>query len=116
MRGQKWDGAGRCNAGELAARPKLGTSPSATLPLSPPLWIPAPYRGTGHAFDRRNDESRGRNDQGMSRMTNERLLERSIPDRSPGHAFMAMPIARLATLSPRGYEWRAKIDARRTIE
>ena len=20
-----------------------------------PLWIPAPYRGTGHAFDRRND-------------------------------------------------------------
>ena len=21
-----------------------------------PLWIPAPYRGTGHAFDRRNDE------------------------------------------------------------
>ena len=19
-------------------------------------WIPAPYRGTGHAFDRRNDE------------------------------------------------------------
>ena len=22
-----------------------------------PLWIPAPYLGTGHAFDRRNDES-----------------------------------------------------------
>ena len=28
-----------------------------------PLWIPAPYRGTGHAFDRRNDELRGRNDE-----------------------------------------------------
>ncbi len=24
---------------------------------TPPLWIPAPYRGTGHAFDRRNDEA-----------------------------------------------------------
>ena len=30
-----------------------------------------------------------RNDEGMPRMTNERLLERSIPDRSPGHAFTA---------------------------
>ena len=39
---------------------------------------------------RRNDELRGRNDQGMSRMSNERLLERSIPDRSPGHAFIAI--------------------------
>ena len=62
-------------------RPKLGTSPSATVPSPPPLWIPAPYRGTGPAFDRRNDE-------GMPRMTNERLLERS--DRSPGHAFIAI--------------------------
>ncbi len=26
-----------------------------------PLWIPAPYRGTGHAFDRRNDELGGGN-------------------------------------------------------
>ena len=25
------------------------------------LWIPAPYRGTGHAFDRRNDEFGGGN-------------------------------------------------------
>ncbi len=30
---------------------------------TPPLWIPAPYRGTGHAFDRRNDEEGGRNDE-----------------------------------------------------
>ena len=30
--------------------------PSAT---PPPLWIPAPYRGTGHAFDRGNDECEG---------------------------------------------------------
>ena len=37
-----------------------------------------------------NDEMGGRNDQGMSRMTNERLPERSIPDRSPGHAFIAI--------------------------
>ena len=33
-----------------------------------------------------------------------------------GHIFVRMPLARLATLSPRGYAWRAKIDARRTIE
>ena len=32
----------------------------------------------------------GRRDEGMPRMTNERLPERSIPDRSPGHAFIAM--------------------------
>ena len=25
-----------------------------------PLWIPAPYRGTGHAFDRENDEAGSR--------------------------------------------------------
>ena len=31
-----------------------------------------------------------RNDEGMPRMTNERLLERSIQDRSPGHAFIAI--------------------------
>ena len=49
-----------------------------------------PYRSTGHAFDRRNGEMRGRNDEWMPRMTNERLLERSIPDRSPGHAFIAI--------------------------
>ena len=39
---------------------------------------------------RRNDEMGGRNDELMSRMTNERLLERSIPDRSPGHVFIAI--------------------------
>ena len=27
------------------------------------LWIPAPYRGTGHAFDRRNDDWGGRTDE-----------------------------------------------------
>ena len=32
----------------------------------------------------------GRNDEGMPRMANERLPERSIPDRSPGHAFVAI--------------------------
>ena len=26
---------------------------------APPFWIPAPYRGTGHAFDRWNDEIDG---------------------------------------------------------
>ena len=30
------------------------------------------------------------NDEGIPRMTNEMLPERSIPDRSPGHAFIAM--------------------------
>ena len=37
-----------------------------------------------------NDESRGRNDEGIPRMTNEMLPERSIPDRSQGHAFIAI--------------------------
>ena len=32
----------------------------------------------------------GRIDEGMPRMANERLPERSIPDRSPGHAFVAI--------------------------
>ena len=31
-----------------------GDEPQRYNPFSPPLWIPAPYRGTGHAFDRRN--------------------------------------------------------------
>ena len=60
-----------------------GRAPALHFPPPHPFWIPAPYRGTGHAFDRRNDE-------GMPRMANERLPERSIPDRSPGHAFIAI--------------------------
>ena len=69
-------------------------SPSAA---PPPLWIPAPYRGTGHAFDRGNDECEGipaltkecRNGGPEWRMR--RLPENdSIPDRSPGHAFVAI--------------------------
>ena len=32
----------------------------------------------------------GRIGEGMPRMANERLPERSIPDRSPGHAFIAI--------------------------
>ena len=32
----------------------------------------------------------GRIGEGMPRMANERLPERSIPDRSPGHAFVRM--------------------------
>ena len=35
----------------------LGISPGATV--FPHPWTPAPYRGTGHAFDRRSDESGG---------------------------------------------------------
>ena len=54
------------------------------LPSPSPLDSGPRIESTGQAFDRRNDE-------GMPRMTNERLLERSIPDRSPGHAFV--PIA-----------------------
>ena len=43
-----------------------------------------------------NDEVGGRNDEEMPRMANERLLERSVPDRSPGHAFIAIahPVCR----------------------
>ena len=87
---------------ERAARPKLGTSPSATL------CVADMFRGLSFALFstrllrvdartppldsrvRENDELRGRSDQGMSRMINERLLEPSIPDRSPGHAFIAI--------------------------
>ena len=39
---------------------------------------------------RENDEAMGRNDEGIPRMTNEMLPERSIPDRSPGRAFIAI--------------------------
>ena len=39
---------------------------------------------------RGNDDLGGRNDEGMPRMANEWLPERSIPDRSPGHAFIAI--------------------------
>ena len=52
--------------------------PSAT---PPPLWIPAFAE---------NDDLGGRIDEGMPRMANERLPEGSIPDRSPGHAFVAI--------------------------
>ena len=37
----------------------------------------------------------GRIDEGMPRMANERLPERSIPDRSPGHAFISDRSSRL---------------------
>ena len=39
---------------------------------------------------RRNDELGGRIDEGMPRMANGWLPERSIPDRSPGRAFIAI--------------------------
>ena len=51
------------------------------------------------AHFRTNDESRGRNEEGMPRMTNERLLERAIPDRSPGLAFLPMAVTKLISLS-----------------
>ena len=40
--------------------PQRGTSPRTTFPPAPRPWTPAPYRGTGHAFDRRRDDSGGR--------------------------------------------------------
>ncbi len=49
----------------------------------------------------RNDEwgagltKGGRVDEGMPRMAIERLPERSMPDRSPGHAFIAIAHAGL---------------------
>ena len=46
-----------CRCRRPACRMALaGDKPQRYNPLSPPLWIPAPYRGTGHAFDRRNDD------------------------------------------------------------
>ena len=50
------------------------------LPLpTPPGFRPSPEWRMG-----------GRIDEGMPRMANERPPERSIPDRSPGHAFIAI--------------------------
>ena len=40
--------------GPAAGATVAGDEPQRYNPFSPPLWIPAPYRGTGHAFDRRN--------------------------------------------------------------
>ena len=79
--------------GRRAVRPKLVTSPSATAPLHTP-WIPAPNRWGQVGPQRYNPSPHarmgGRIDEGMPRMANERLPERSIPDRSPGHAFIAI--------------------------
>ena len=51
-------------------------------------WIPASAGMTNG----------GRIDEGMPRMANERLPERSIPDRSPGHAFVPMTTCGLRTV------------------
>ena len=52
-----------------------------------PFWIPAFAGMTNGGPDWRRDAANG---EGMPRMANERLPERSIPDRSPGHAFIAI--------------------------
>ena len=61
--------------------PLAGDKPQRYNPLSPPLL---------DSGLRRNDEWGAGIDEGMPRMANERLPERSIPDRSPGHAFIAI--------------------------
>ena len=51
------------------------------------------FQGTIEAASRHfrtNDEWRGRNDEGTPRMSSEKLIELSIPCRSPGHAFVPM--------------------------
>ena len=71
-------------------RPHLNPLPGGEEVTSlPPFGIPAPHRGTGQAFDCRNYEVGARINEGMPRMANERLLDRCIPDRGPGHAFIA---------------------------
>ena len=48
--------AGRCrNSSRIGVRDMLSYQDWRRSCLPPPLWIPAPYRGTGHASDRRND-------------------------------------------------------------
>ena len=56
-----WHGTANWHGGFCHAtpRPQRGTSPRATFPSPHPFWIPAPYPGTGHAFDRWNDELGG---------------------------------------------------------
>ena len=44
----------------------------------------------------------GRIGEGMPRMTNERLLMQSIPDRSPGHAFIANDVVGVRFLCQMG--------------
>ena len=61
--------------------------PSGSLTPPHPSWIPAFAGMTNWGAGLTKG---GRIDEGMPRMANERLPERSIPDRSPGHAFMAI--------------------------
>ena len=62
--------------------------PSGSLTPPHPSWIPA-FAGMTNG---------GRIDEEMPRMANERLPERSIPDRSPGHAFVSMTTCGLRTV------------------
>ena len=61
---------------ELPIATQCGTG----VPAAPPL----------DSGLRRNDEWGGRIDERMPQMANERLPERSIPNRSLGHAFIAI--------------------------
>ncbi len=70
-----------------------GQAPALQSPLPTPLDS-GPVSGYGACF-RGNDELRGRNDEGTPRLTDERLLEQSIPDRSPGNAFVPMKRRRI---------------------
>ena len=54
------------------------------------MWLVPPLPAPLDSRFRENDEAMGRNDEGIPRMTNEMLPERSIPDRSQGHAFIAI--------------------------
>ena len=55
-------GAGKTKWGRRCRAEVVGGIAIDILTRCDSAWIPAPYRGTGHAFDRRNDESRGRSE------------------------------------------------------
>ena len=58
----KWGPAGRSGPGGCRAE-VVGGIAIDVLTRCDSAWILAPYRGTGHAFDRENDELRGRHDE-----------------------------------------------------
>ena len=70
---------------------KAGIFDSRTSALAQRLAVVLPSPSPLDSGLRRNDEWGGRIDEGIPQMANERLPEQSIPDRSPGHAFV--PIA-----------------------
>ena len=80
---------------ERAARPELGTSPSATIPSPHPSGYLPRIRVRGRPFDRRSDGCGGWWGAPGARYWCRESVPEAIPDRSPGHAFIRNRSCRL---------------------